>query len=105
MRRVRRDRSTARAASVRVVAGCAAAALLLTGCGGGGTPDATTGTSSIAGFDAQAVAQVGFQDPEAITTQDHGITVTSARGLSPLSLIHISEPTRLIIRSRMPSSA
>ena len=83
MRRVRRDRSTARAASVRVVAGCAAAALLLTGCGGGGTPDATTGTSSIAGFDAQAVEQVGFQDPEAITTQDHGITVTSARGLSP----------------------
>ena len=29
----------------------------------------------------------------------------SARASASLSLIHISEPTRLIIRSRMPSSA
>ena len=31
--------------------------------------------------------------------------VDAAGPCRPLSLIHISEPTRLIIRSRMPSSA
>ena len=35
------------------------------------------------GFDTQAVRQTGFKNPDTLTEESHGVTITSARGLSP----------------------
>ncbi|MGX0887966.1 S-formylglutathione hydrolase FrmB [Kocuria rhizophila] len=66
----------------RMLAGAALSAVLLTGCGLGGPEPAPTSMAAM-GFDAQAVQQVGFDNPEKLKHEANGITITSARGLSP----------------------
>ena len=64
-------------------------------------------------IDAHAEVIVDFTQPDSVMGNlefciSHGIhCVVGTTGFDKdrLSLIHISEPTRLIIRSRMPSSA
>ena len=83
MRGMRRSGSWvdgSRGSGLRVLAGCAVVATLLTGCGLG-SPDGTASSSSGL-YDTQAVKDAGFGDPEALRAQDHGITVTAARRLS-----------------------
>ncbi len=86
MRRMNQDTARAggtRSLGLRVLTGCTLGALLLTGCGSGGTdPAATSGTGSTISFDADAAKQVGFQDPQELRKESNGITVTGARALS-----------------------
>lgn len=84
MRRLKNDAARpggTRSSVLRVLTGCTLGALLLTGCGSG-EPEATTGTGSSIGFDAQAAKQAGFSDPEKLKQESDGITITGARGLS-----------------------
>lgn len=76
------DRSTA-ARVPRLLVAAGLSALLLAGCGSGEPEPTETSTyTSPVDFNEQAVRQAGFQDPDELTRQSHGITITSARGLS-----------------------
>ncbi|RKQ33148.1 alpha/beta hydrolase [Kocuria tytonis] len=68
--------------ALRVLVAGALTTALLTACGTGGPEPAATSAPAM-GFDAQAVKQTGFADPEALRRQADGITVSGARGLSP----------------------
>ena len=84
MRRLKNDAARpggTRPSVLRVLTGCTLGAVLLTGCGSG-EPEATTGTGSSIGFDAQAAKQAGFSDPEKLKQESDGITITGACGLS-----------------------
>ena len=47
----------------------------------------------------------GAEMKHAVTHGDYDSSVDYTPAVAPLSLIHISEPTRLRLKSRMPSSA
>lgn len=84
MRRVTRDdsgRSPSRPGTLRAVAAGVVVASLLSGCGVGGGPDGSS-SSAAPVFDAQAVQRAGFEDPETLREEHHGVTVTGARSLS-----------------------
>ena len=66
------------------------------------------GHGKVALLAAPLLAEAGHDVVSIIRNPDHAEDVRAAGAetlVLDLSLIHISEPTRLIIRSRMPSSA
>ena len=91
--------STVSHARVFFVAGLGLSLILVTGCGGSSQP----APSAVVADDHDEHAEEGVIHIETEDLDRLGIELAVAG--PGLSLIHISEPTRLVHSSRMPSSA